>query len=150
LLSQETGDSRYLKAAERAGDFVWLAGQSSGQFVGGTIDSPNVLDKEAGTLSTEAYLALFDVTKESQWLARARVAADYAETYIYIWNVPMPADEDDTLLHWKKGVPTYGVQLLATGHALVDDYMSFDVDQYARLARWTGDQHYRAIATSTS
>ncbi len=147
LLSEEAGDSRYLESAERAADFVWTHGQSSGQFVGGTIDNPDVLDKEAGTLSTEAYLALFDATKDSKWLDRARVAADYAETYVYIWNVPMPADEDDTLLHWKKGVPTYGLQLIATGHTLVDDYMSFDVDEYARLARWTGDQHYMAIAT---
>jgi hypothetical protein len=147
LLSQETGDSRYLKAAERAGDFGWAHGQSGGQFVGGTIDNPDVLDKEAGTLSTEAYVALFEATKDSQWLDHARAAADYAETYIYVWNVPMPADEDDALLHWKKGVPTYGVQLIATGHSLVDDYMSFDVDEYARLGRWTGDQHYTAIAT---
>lgn len=147
LLSEETGDSRYLEAAKRAAEFVWTHGQSSGQFVGGTIDNPDVLDKEAGTLSTEAYLALFEATRDSKWLDHARVAADYAETYIYIWNVPMPADEDDTLLHWKKGVPTYGVQLIATGHTLVDDYMSFDVDEYARLARWTGDQHYLALAT---
>jgi hypothetical protein len=147
LLSEETGDPRYIGAAQRAADFVWSHGQSKGQFVGGTIDNPDVLDKEAGTLSTEAYLALFDATKDSKWLDRARVAADYAETYIYLWNVPMPADETDTLLHWKKSVPTYGVQLIATGHTLVDDYMSFDVDEYARLARWTGDQHYLAIAT---
>jgi hypothetical protein len=106
-----------------------------------------VLDKEAGTLSTEAYPALFEATKNSKWLDRGRAAADYAETYIYIWNVPMPADEDDQLLHWKKGVPTYGVQLIATGHSLVDNYMAFDVDEYARLARWTGDTHYLAIAT---
>jgi len=146
LLSQETGDARYLEAAQRAADFVWTRGQSTGQFVGGTIDNPDVLDKEAGTLSTEAYLALFDATKNSKWLDRARVAADYAETYIYIWNVPTPSDEDDALPHWKRGVPTYGVQLIATGHTLVDDYMSFDVDEYARLARWTGDPHYLSIA----
>ncbi len=147
LLSQESEDSRYLKSAERAGEFAWTHGQSDGQFVGGTIDNPDVLDKEAGTLSTEAYLALFQATKDSKWLDRARVAADYAETYIYLWNVPMPADEDDASLHWKKDVPTYGTQLIATGHTLVDDYMSFDVDEYARLASWTGDQHYLAIAT---
>ena len=147
LLTRETGDSRYLSSAERAGDFMWTNGQSEGRFVGGTIDNPDVLDKEAGTLSTEAYLALFDATKNSKWLDRARVAGDYAETYIYIWNVPMPADENDALLHWKKGVPTYGTELIATGHTLVDDYMSFDVDEYARLGRWTGDRHYLSIAT---
>ena len=26
-------------------------------------------------------------------------------------------------------------------------YMAFDVDEYARLARWTGDTHYLAVAT---
>ena len=65
LLSKETGDSRYIAAAEHAADFVWTRGQSRGQFVGGTIDNPDVLDKEAGTLSTEACLALFDATKDS-------------------------------------------------------------------------------------
>ena len=147
LLSKETGDSRYLRSAERGADFLWTHGQSNGQFVGGTIDNPDVLDKEAGTLSSESYLALFEATKDSKWLDRARVAADYAETYIYLWNVPMPEDEDDALLHWKKGVPTCGTQLIATGHTLVDDYMSFDVDEYARLSRWTGDQHYLSVAT---
>ena len=147
LLSKETGDSRYLRSAERSADFLWTHGQSDGQFVGGTIDNPDVLDKEAGTLSSESYLALFEATKDSKWLDRARVAADYAETYVYLWNVPMPEDEDDVFLHWKRGVPTCGTQLIATGHTLVDDYMSFDVDEYARLGRWTGDQHYLSVAT---
>ena len=129
-----------------AGEFAWAHGQSGGQFVGGTIDNPDVLDKEAGTLSTEAYLALFKATHDRKWLDRAGASADYAETYIYLWNVPMPADEDNSLLHWKKHVPTCGTQLIATGHSLVDDYMSFDVDEYAKLARWTGDQHYLLVA----
>jgi hypothetical protein len=146
LLSQETADPKYLHAAERAADFTWTQGQSSSQFVGGTIDNPDVLDKEAGTLSTEAYLALYEATHDSKWLGRARAAADYAETWIYMWNVPMPADADKRLLHWKEGVPTYGTQLIASGHSLVDEYMSYDVDEYAKLGRWTGDVHYLAIA----
>jgi hypothetical protein len=147
LLSQETGDKRYLGAALRAGEFAWSgSGQAKGQFAGGTIDNPDVLDKEAGTLSNEAYLALFAATRDRKWLSRASAAADYAETYIYLWNVPMPADEDDAQLHWKKGVPTCGTQLIATGHSLVDDYMAFDVDEFARLSAWTGDGHYSDVA----
>jgi hypothetical protein len=146
LLSEETGEPRYLKAAERAGEFVWNGGQSGGKFVGGTIDNPDVLDKEAGTLSVEAYLALYEATHDSKWLTRAGMAANYAETWIYLWNVPMPVDADDHLLHWKKGVPTYGTQLIASGHSLVDEYMSFDVDEYAKLGRWTGDGHYLSIS----
>jgi hypothetical protein len=122
-----------LKSAERAADFVWMGGQSSGQFVGGTVDNPDVLDKVAGTLSLEAYRALFDAAKDSKRLERARAKADYAETYIYIWNVAMPADEDDKLLHWKKGAPTYGVQLIATGHTLVDAYRP---SMWIRMRSW--------------
>ncbi len=133
LLSQETSDPRYRQAAERAADFVWSHGQSEGRFVGGTIDNPDVLDKEAGTLSLEAYIALYEATHNSKWLMRARVAADFAETWIYLWNVPVPADAEDGSLHWKRDIPTSGTQLIASGHSLVDDYMSFDVDEYAKL-----------------
>ena len=146
LLGQETGNVKYSHAAERAADFVWNHGQAKGQFVGGTIDNPDVLDKEAGTLSIEAYLALYYSTKDTKWLSRAQAAADYAETWIYLWNVPMPEDADDRLLHWKKGVATTGTQLIASGHSLVDDYMSFDVDEYAKLGRWAKDDHYLAVS----
>ncbi len=146
LLSEETHDARYLQTAERAGDFIWSNTQSSGKFVGGTIDNPDVLDKEAGTLSNEAYLALYEATRNAKWLTRAEAAANFAETWIYVWNVPMPVDAQDTTLHWKKGVATTGTELIASGHSLVDDYMSFEVDEYAELGRWTGDAHYSDVA----
>jgi uncharacterized protein YyaL (SSP411 family) len=141
-----TGDGKYLAAALRAAEFCWNNGQSQGRFVGGTIDNFDVLDKEAATLSLEAYLLLFETTGERKWLDRARVAADIAETWIYLWNVALPADADNGRLHWKRGVPTAGLQLIATGHSLVDAYMAFDVDEFARLYRHTGDEHYRDVA----
>ena len=147
LLTDLTGDARYQAAAIRAGEYIWVnGGQAQGRFVGGTIDNPDVIDKEAGTLSLEAYLALFEQTHDPRWLARARAAGDFAETWIYGWNVPMAVDDDDEDLHWKRGVPTIGVQLIATGHSLVDEYMSFDVDEFAKLYRYTGDLHYRDVA----
>ncbi len=146
LLAGETGEKRYLKAAEDAAEYVWANSQSTGRFVGGTIDNPDVLDKEAGTLSLEAYLALYQATHNSKWLTRAGAAADYAETWIYLWTVPMPVDADNQQSHWKKGVPTYGTQLISSGHSLVDDYMAFDVDEYAKLGRWAGDDHYLSIS----
>jgi hypothetical protein len=65
---------------------------------------------------------------------------------MYIWNVPMPEDEDNANLHWKKEVPTVGLQLISTGHSLADAYMAFDVDEYAKLAVLTGDDHYKEVA----
>lgn len=147
LLGELTGDDRYRQAAIRAGEYAWSqSGQRFGRFTGGTIDNPDVLDKEAGTLSLEAYLALYEQTKATVWLDRAKAAADFAETWVYAWNVPMPADADDTDLHWKKGVPTAGLQLISTGHSLADAYMAFDADEYARLYKYTNDQHYYDVA----
>jgi hypothetical protein len=146
LLSQATGEKQYRDAAVRAANFCWDHGQSHGQFVGGTIDNPDVLDKEAATLSLEAYLLLAEATDQPLWLERARAAADFAETWIYCWNVPMPVDEQDDQLPWKRGVSTVGLQLISTGHSLVDAYMAFDADEFGWLYQQTGDRHYLEVA----
>jgi hypothetical protein len=146
-------DDRYWQAAVRAGTYSWAqTGQRFGRFTGGTIDNPDVLDKEAGTLSLEAYLALYEAATRrndpsaAEWLTRACAAADFAATWVYGWNVPMPTDAPDSTLAWKRGVPTVGIQLIATGHSLVDHYMAYDADEYARLYRYTADGFYREIA----
>ncbi|OAM90780.1 hypothetical protein AW736_06225 [Termitidicoccus mucosus] len=141
-----TGYKPYLDAAVRAGEFAWGTGHARARFTGGTIDNPDVIDKEAATLSLEGYLALHDATRDKKWLDRARAAADAAETWMYIWNIPMPADADGEKLHWKRGQSTVGIQLIATGHSLNDAYMCWDVESYARLARETGDPHYMEVA----
>jgi hypothetical protein len=146
LLSDLTADAKYKNAAISAGEFCWKNGQYKALFVGGTVDNPNVIDKEAGTLSLEAYLELFNYTGNREWLDRAKVAADYAETWMYIWNIPMPEDESDNDLQWKKGVSTVGLQLISTGHSLVDAYMCFDVDEYAKLSVLCKDKHYEDVA----
>ena len=103
LMYQMTGEARYLDAARRAGEFCWSDGHQKFNFVGGTIDNPDVIDKEAGALSLEAYLSLYEQTKDDVWLTRAQQAADYTETWIYCWNVPMPIDAADTQLDWETG-----------------------------------------------
>jgi hypothetical protein len=146
LLDQLTGDERYGAAAVRAAEFCWKTSHSRGVFIGGTSDNPDVIDKEAGTLSLEAYLALHRHTSDAKWVERARMAANFAETWIYIWNVPMPADVPDEELHWEKGVSTVGMQLIASGHSLADQNMAYDADEFAELFLRTGDRHYRDVS----
>jgi hypothetical protein len=141
------GNKPFLTAAKKAGDFIWENHQKIEQYVGGTIDNNNIQDKEAGTLSLEGYLALYDNTKEEKWLERAKAAGNYAETFIYGWNVPMPDDESDANLHWKKDASTIGVNKISVGGSGVDQWMAGDVDEYARLHKLTGDAHYKDIAT---
>ena len=136
----------YLDAALRSGEIAWNSGHNRARFIGGTIDNPNVIDKEAATISFEGYLSLHTATGDKKWLDRARAAADIAETWIYIWNVPMPSDATQDELHWPIGQSTVGMQLIATGHSGTDAYMAWDVESYARLSRETGDPHYMDVA----
>lgn len=147
LMTEETGDAKYQRAAVRAAEYVWSNWGTRGLFVGGASDNPNITDKEAGMLSMEAFLSLYDSTKAPKWLERAKAAADYAETWIWIWNLPMPLDADDAQLHWKKGVPTVGLQgitALASGGA--DEYLDWAVPSYAKLYNYTKDEHYLDVA----
>ena len=147
LMTDETGDPKYKQAAIRAGEYVWENWTSKGLFVGGTSDNPNITDKEAGMLSLEAYLSLYEATGENKWLEHAKVAADYTESWIWIWNLPMPVDACDAQLHWKKGVPTIGLQgINARGPGGVDEYMDWSAPSYAKLYLYTKDQHYLDVA----
>jgi len=147
LMTKETRDPKYLQAAIRAGDYVWRTWGARGLFVGGASDNPDITDKEAGMLSLEAFLDLYDSTKDTGWLDRAQAAGNYAESWIWIWNLPMPLDATDAQLDWKKAVPTVGLQgitALAAGGA--DEYLDWAVPDYARLYNDTGDGHYLSVA----
>ncbi len=147
MMTEETGDSKYNLSAIRAAEYIWKNFGDRGLFVGGASDNPNITDKEAGMLSMEAFMSLFESTKESKWLERAKAAADYTESWIWIWNLPMPVDADDAHLHWKKGVSTVGVQGITARFAgSVDEYLDWAVPSYAKLYKYTKDQHYLDVA----
>jgi hypothetical protein len=136
----------YLDAGLRAAEHSWSHGGARGVFAGATLDNPDVVDKEAAIFSAEAYLAAFDATGERCWLDRAIEAARAAETWIYIWNVPMPVDADSRLLHWKRGVPTVGHQLISTGVSMTDGFLAANAAVFARLFTETGDRHWLDLA----
>jgi hypothetical protein len=146
-MTEETGDAKYKQSAIRAAEYIWTNFGTRGLFVGGAIDNPNITDKEAGMLSMEAFLSLYDSTKEPKWLERAQTAATFAESWIWIWNVPMPLDANDAQLHWKKGVPALGFQgITAQVSGGVDEYLDWAVPSYAKLYNLTKDQHYLDVA----
>jgi hypothetical protein len=147
IMTEETGDPGYKQAAIHAAEFVWENWGQKGLFIGGASDNPNITDKEAGMLSLEAFLSLYEATGDSKWLDRAKVAADFTESWIWIWNLPMPVDAADSLLHWKQGVPTVGLQgITAMGAGGVDEYLSWSVPSYAKLFKYTNDEHYLDVA----
>jgi len=145
-MSEETGDKKYFDSAVRAADYIWKNFGNKCMFLGAT-GTPTVADKESGMLSIEAFLALYENSKENKWLEYAKTAGDYTESWIWIWNVPMPIEAKYTDLGWKSGVPTVGVNGIGSnvaGH--VDEYLDWAVPSYAKLYKYTKDEHYLDIA----
>lgn len=144
-MSKQTSDEKYIAAAERAAEYIWRNFGSRGVYIGAT--GGDVADKESGMLSMEAFLALYESTHEARWLYRARMAADYTETYIWLWNVPMAVDLPDAELGWKHGVSTVGVTGIASNvPGEVDEYLDWAAPSYAKLYAITGDPHYLNVA----
>jgi hypothetical protein len=146
-LSEETGSPKYLECAIRAAEYTWETFGSKGILIGGATDNNNITDKEAGMLALEGYLSLYENTRDDKWLERTKAAANFAETWIWIWNVPMPVDADPAKLGWKPGVPTTGLgTITARTSGGVDEYMAWSVPAYARLFKYTNDEHYLDVA----
>jgi hypothetical protein len=95
-------------------------------------------------MALEAYLGLFAVTGAQQWLQAAEVAAQICETWIILWDIPMPLD--DCTGRFYGDVSTIGLQLITTGFSAVDMYLSRHAADFARLAAWSGDDHYAEIS----
>jgi hypothetical protein len=143
-LSKVTGEKKYLDAATAAGNWCYTNVHLSFGYVGGTTDNPNVMDKEAGFLAIGAFLALHDATGQKRWLDAAAQAADFTETWVYSWNIPIP--EEDAAATYPKGATTTGFSLIATGHSGADLFMAAAPFNYYRLYLETGDAHYRQMA----
>jgi hypothetical protein len=144
-MTEETGDRKYLDAAIHAGNFLWTNFSSKDLYLGAIGGEGS--DKESGMLSLEAYLALYENTKDAKWLDHARAAGSYAESWIWIWNVPMPIGANYSDLGWKPGVPTIGANGISTrDNDTVDQYLSWAVPSFARLYKYTNDEHFLDVA----
>jgi hypothetical protein len=146
---KETGDAKYKESAIRAGEYIWSDWGVRGIYAGGAVDGSSVhltTDKEAGMLSLLAFQSIYDATKDPKWLERAKSAGDYAESWIWIWNVPMPADGNDATLEWKRDKTTVGLQGIgAAGSGGTDEYLDWATPMYAKLYEDTKDPHYLEV-----
>ena len=88
MLSQDLNDKKYFDSAIRAADYVWESFGKRGVFIGGAIDNPNITDKEAGLLSMEYFLSLYEETKDPRWLERAQTAGDFAISWRWCMECP--------------------------------------------------------------
>ncbi len=144
-LARCAGDERHGRAAIRLARHLWKAFHEHGEYFGATLDNPDCYDKEAAALAMEGYLMLFEATGDRAWLSASEQAARVCETWVFLWDIPMPVDD----LHdrfFPSGGATTGYQLITSGFSAFDVYLTRHVGDFARLARLTGDDHYRELA----
>lgn len=141
-----TQEQSYLDAAKKAGRFVLESLYPTGQYVGGTPDNPNTVDKEAGIYAMYAYSALYAATADPVYLKAMEQAAVYCMSWVYTYQFPVM-----NLNHLVAGVPLEmgrndGLSFIATGHSAVDSLIAFLYYDMFKLYVWTGDEVYRDMA----
>ncbi|WP_419875878.1 hypothetical protein [Candidatus Pristimantibacillus sp. PTI5] len=139
-----TKDDRYLQTALRAGEYAYVHTYEAALYVGGTADNDNTIDKEAGILALYAFLALYDADGNPKWLEAAKGAADFCETWVFMWKYPV----DDFMGNnvFARGRDITGQSLIATGHSHADVFMAYCAFDFYRLYLLTEDFHYLRIA----
>lgn len=133
----------YREAACKAGHFCYENIFLPMQYVGGTADNDNTLDKEAGMIAVYAFMTLYDMDGQKCWLEAAKGAADFTETWTYVWDYEVKSYKGNAVFDQ---VSITGLSLIATGHSHADVMMGYMPYEYYRLYLHTADAHYREFS----
>jgi hypothetical protein len=142
-LPEEAGQ-RYVTAAARAAAYVIREHVPSDDYRGGTLDNPNVVDKEAALLTMRALLSLYERIREGRYLDGAIRAASLGLTWHSIWNVPnIPGTR---LARASVRSVGWGGINSVWGAGVTDIYTLFFLEDWVRLRQLTGDALFTRIA----
>lgn len=144
-----THPEHYVRAAVRAGEFVLAHHVASAEYRGGTLDNPNLVDKEASFIAMRALLHLHEAQdaageRDDRWLPGAEAAATVAVTWHSLTAVPGIA-----------GTPLAEAGVLSTGWGginsvwgvgVTDIYSLFFLADLVRLGRLTGQRAFIRVA----
>lgn len=91
LASRLFDQKEYLNAAKKAGSYYIRRHQSMKEpYWGGTLDA-RCEDKEGAFGAFQAFLYLYETTKDHKFLEAAKHACNVMLSYTYIWDVDLPA-----------------------------------------------------------
>ena len=84
-------DKSYLKAAEKASKlYADRHLKMDGCYWGGTLDA-TCEDKEGAWAAFQAFIHMYEYTREEQYLTWAKHAMDVCLSYVVVWDIPLPA-----------------------------------------------------------
>ncbi len=147
-------NAKYLKSAIGMGNYSWNHGHNTMRFRDGITDyggGPSEHDRESAATALEAYNDLYLATNDSIWLNRAKVAADYLETWQVVQNINM---EPIGCTGTENGNKTYnnshynptGLSYINAGSNGVDALTGQNALDYYILYQKTNDRHYLDFA----
>ena len=138
---KRTKKEKYLTAAVRAFDFYYQGLERDGFTTAGALDTYSI-DKESSSPLLRDALALYDVTGDKAYVARAEKIAWYLSTWLMYYTIEYP---EDCLIR-KLGYDTFGATSVSTPHQALDQYALRDVLSFIRLSELTGNTQWRERA----
>jgi hypothetical protein len=144
-LWKETHDQRYLKSARGGLGFLGRL-VAAAAFAGDALDS-DCADKESAESVLQAYLDALEsgsgeAQERSEWLSRARQAADFALSWMFVQNVAFEPGSDLARL----GYQTRGGTSVSVAHAHLDFYGPRIAVDFLRLDQQLDAATYRPFA----
>lgn len=140
-----TNDERFKEAAIKAAEFSYENNHKGYYYVACVTDNPQTIDSESGQQAINGFLAIYDLTKDKKWLEAAEQAATYAETWSYMFEVPVEIDQTENT-DWPKDRSIVGQHIIAIGHSAADLGFAWSSFVYYRLYLITGKEHYLKMA----
>jgi len=145
-----TKSASYKTAATNAGTYCLNVIDAQGLYAGGTADGlTSTFDKEAGMVAVEAFLSLYDLTKDTRYRDAAQRAARFCQTFVYAWNIPMPGpvnlNDNYPRPDWPGSANTLGMSMISPGSGS-DSYMAIAPFNFYRLFLLAGDTQMLALS----
>lgn len=134
-----TQDERYRDAALKAGAYIYTDIMDNFRYIGGAVDNPNIPDKEAASMALRAFWALHDLENDQQWLEGVMQTVYYYQTWVFSWDVPIPADDNNAIFPKTRSMT--GQSQIATGNHASDTYAAIDAFGFYRAYLHSGDEH---------
>ena len=138
-----TKENAYRMAAIKAGEWAYENTYKLMEYRGSTCDNTDIMDNESGIYAIFGFLALYDLTREQKWLDALIGAADYTETWTYVWSFPVRVLWPNHPFNKNR---ISGQSPVTLGGGGGDMYMAACAYVYYRLYIITGDAHYRDYA----
>ena len=137
-------DGIYLQTLEKAGNHILKQAVAREHYEGGTLDNPNIVDKEASQYAMAGLYHLYTLTKERKYIDGAKAAAKIFVTWNYIWNAPtQPGTYLDDKDFKTKG---FGAINSIWGGGVVDIYSLFHIYELYQVGKETGEIFFMKMA----